>query len=133
LEENDMSDALLEHLGSERYVSLGTFRRDGREVRTPVWIGAEGGKLYAFSEGEAGKVKRVRATGRVTLTPCDMRGKLRGEAAMGKAVVVEDAALREAVYHALRRKYGWQMRLLDGISTVGGKIGKRAVIEIELD
>jgi len=128
-----MTGALVDELGRERYVSLGTFRRDGREVRTPVWVAGQGGKLYVFSEGKAGKVKRVRATGRVTLTPCDLRGKLRGAAATGRGVLVDDAALREAVYRTLRRKYGWQMWLLDGLSTLGGKIAHRAVIEIELD
>ncbi|MBW2273921.1 MAG: PPOX class F420-dependent oxidoreductase [Deltaproteobacteria bacterium] len=128
-----MADAGADDLGREQYVSLGTFRRDGREVKTPVWIGEHGGKLYAFSEGEAGKVKRVRATGRVTLTPCDMRGNLRGEPVAGRGVIVNESALLKAVYGALRRKYGWQMRLLDGLSTLSGKIGQRAVIEIALD
>ena len=31
-----MGDASLKELGREQYVSLGTFRRDGREVKTPV-------------------------------------------------------------------------------------------------
>ena len=44
----------------EPYVCLATYRRDGREVRTPVWIAAEGGVFYVFSAPEVGKVKRIR-------------------------------------------------------------------------
>jgi hypothetical protein len=128
-----MAGASVVDLGGEQYVNLGTFRRDGREVRTPVWVAEHAGKVYVFSEGKAGKVKRVRATGRVTLTPCDIRGKLRGETSSGRGVVVDEPALLETVYAALRRKYGWQMRILDGLSTLGGKIEHRALVEIELD
>ncbi len=34
------------------YMSLATYRRDGREVRTPVWFAEGEGKLYVFSEGD---------------------------------------------------------------------------------
>ncbi|MFP6629399.1 MAG: pyridoxamine 5'-phosphate oxidase family protein, partial [Myxococcota bacterium] len=54
-----------ETLGDAPYVSLATFRRDGREVRTPVWVARDGEHLYIFSEAKAGKVKRIRATKRV--------------------------------------------------------------------
>ena len=47
-------------LDRHRYVRVLTYRRDGREVATPVWFAASGGKLYVFSAGEAGKVKRLR-------------------------------------------------------------------------
>lgn len=47
-------------LGRERYVSLATFRRDGRAVPTPVWVAEHAGRLYVFTEGTAGKVKRLR-------------------------------------------------------------------------
>lgn len=37
-----------------------TVRRSGAEVRTPVWFAAMDGKVYVFTAGESGKVKRVR-------------------------------------------------------------------------
>ncbi len=46
---------------TERYVSLATYRRDGTEVLTPVWLAQAGQDFYVFSEGESFKVKRVRA------------------------------------------------------------------------
>ena len=77
-----MADAT-ERLGAARYANLATFRRDGREVRTPVWVAASEGHLYVFSEAKAGKVKRIRATTRIALAPCDVRGGLRGDFVAG--------------------------------------------------
>lgn len=119
---------------SETYVSLATFRRDGREVRTPVWIAEAGGRCYVFSEGEAGKVKRIRATGRVRVAPCNYRGVVRGDAWLeGRGRVVSDAETLERAYAALHRKYGWQMALGDLFSKWSGRYDRRAMLELELE
>ena len=62
-----------------RYLTLATFRRTGAEVRTPVWFAAVAGKLYVFTAGESGKVKRLRGSSRARVAPSDMRGRVRGE------------------------------------------------------
>jgi PPOX class probable F420-dependent enzyme len=116
-----------------RYVSLATRRRDGREVRTPVWLVQLGGRYYVFSADDAGKVKRVRAQGRALLAPCSARGAPHGDWHAARARLVDDAALLAAVYDALRAKYGWQMRLLDWLSKLAGRHHRRAVIELELE
>jgi PPOX class probable F420-dependent enzyme len=118
-------------LGDAQYVSVATFRRDGREVRTPVWVAGDAGRLYLFSEGDAGKVKRIRATKRVAVAPCDVRGGLKGDFRPGVGRVVDDAETIARGYRALRRKYGWQMTLLDLFSRLAGKIDKRALLELE--
>jgi PPOX class probable F420-dependent enzyme len=120
--------------GDARYVSLATFRRDGREVRTPVWIAEAGGRLYAFSAGDAGKVKRIRATRRVRLAACDARGRVTPGARWhdGHARIAPEPEVAERAYAALRRKYGWQMRLLDFTSGLAGRRSRRALIEIDL-
>src|ERR1700730_1504716 len=46
---------------AEKYVSLATYRRNGVEVATPVWIAELAGRYYVFSAGDAGKIKRIRA------------------------------------------------------------------------
>lgn len=117
----------------EQYVSLATFRRDGREVGTPVWIAQSGACCYIFSEGRAGKVKRLRNNDRVRLAACDMRGKVSGGWAEGSARIVSDPATVARAYHALRAKYGWMMKLGDLLSRLSGRYAKRAIIEIELD
>ncbi|MCZ6463984.1 MAG: PPOX class F420-dependent oxidoreductase [Proteobacteria bacterium] len=118
--------------GRETYVSLVTFRRDGREVRTPVWIAEADGRYYVFSEGDAGKVKRIRATKRVRLAACNYRGVVRGEWIDGLGRVVKERDVIERALASLRRKYGWRMKIGDVLSKLSGRYDKRAFLEIEL-
>ena len=123
----------VERLGAERYVNLATFRRDGREVRTPVWVAELDGRLYVFSEGKAGKVKRIRATKRAALAPCDVRGGLRGDFVEGTGRIVTEPDLEKRAYAAFVRKYGLVMRAANFFSTLTGRIARRAMLEIELN
>ncbi len=122
-----------ETLGAERYISLATFRRDGREVRTPVWVANDGEHLYVFSEAKAGKVKRIRATNRVAVAACDVRGGLRGDFTGGIGRIVSEPDAIERGYAALIRKYGWQMRVANFFSTLTGRIDQRALLELTLE
>jgi PPOX class probable F420-dependent enzyme len=115
---------------TERYVSLATYRRDGREVRTPVWLAEHDSRLYLFSEGRAGKVKRIRANGRARLAACDFRGRLKSDWMEARGRIVEDPALIERAYVALRNKYGLSMRIGDLFSKLVGRYEKRAIIEL---
>ena len=118
----------------ETYVSLATYRRDGREVRTPVWIAAAGDRYYVFSEGRAGKVKRIRSTRRVRLAPCDFRGRVRGDLWLeGEGRVVEEPETLRRAYAALRGKYGWQMKLGDWLARLTGRYARRAMLELHLE
>jgi len=78
-----------EELGRERYVSLATFRKNGKEVRTPVWVAPDGEHLYVYTNRTMGKVKRIRNDGRVRIAPCDVRGGLRGEWEDGHARMLD--------------------------------------------
>ena len=120
-------------LDSARYVSLVTFRRDGRTVATPVWHAEHDGRLYVFTEANAGKVKRLRREPKVRLAPCDVRGRVRGDWYDGRARIVADAQAEDAAYTALSRKYGWQMWLVNLGSRLAGRINERAILEIEVD
>jgi PPOX class probable F420-dependent enzyme len=117
---------------TEKYVSLATYRRNGIEVKTPVWIAEVATRYYVFSAGDAGKVKRIRATPRVRLAACDVRGNVRGAWIEARARIVSDPALIVEIRKALRGKYGLVMRLTDVMATMTGRIRRRAYIEIEL-
>ena len=119
-------------MDDRRYVCLATVRRNGVEVKTPVWFAAGGEKLYAVTAGEAGKVKRLRHSPRVRVAPCDARGRVQGAWRDGIGCIVTDARVIERAHAALRAKYGWQMWLLDFFSRLTGRIRHRAWIEIEL-
>lgn len=119
-------------LDDERYISLVTFRRDGSEVPTPVWFANIGDKLWVFTDGTSYKVKRLRRNQAVRVAACDMVGKVTGRWHEGSARIVEDERAIAGAKTALRAKYGWQIAVLDVISTIGGRIGRRAFLEIAL-
>jgi PPOX class probable F420-dependent enzyme len=116
------------------YVSLATFRRDGREVRTPVWIAGEGKRLFVYTNAKSGKVKRIRANGRARLAVCDARGKLKQPEAWrdARARLVTDPVAMEPGFAALDAKYGWQLRVGLLASRISGRYKDRAILELEL-
>lgn len=95
----------LEVLAAGKYLSLGTHRRDGSLVRTPVWLVREGDRLLVTTQGSSGKVKRIRANPAVLLAPCDARGRLRGAEVPGTALLT-DAVETGRVTDSVRRRYG---------------------------
>ena len=121
----------------EAYVSLATFRKTGREVRTPVWVAADpedprGRRAFVYTNAKSGKVKRIRANGRARLAACDVRGRVRGAFAEASARVVSDAQTVERGFAALRAKYGWQLALALGASRLSGRYADRAILELTL-
>ena len=127
-----MDDAGRRALDRESYISLATFRKSGKAVATPVWCALVGERFYVFSEGSAGKVKRLRNSARIRVAPCTARGRVTGEWVDGSARIVDDAATVEAAYAALHAKYGWQMWLADALSRLTRRYEKRAVLELAL-
>jgi PPOX class probable F420-dependent enzyme len=116
----------LEQLGSEKYALLTTFRKDGRAVPTALWVMPDGDGLAFWTPRDSGKVKRVRNSGRVTVTACDLRGNPRGEAVEAQARLGDEADWRR-VTKALTRKYGFMGWLtLFGSRVRGGS--RRTVI-----
>jgi PPOX class probable F420-dependent enzyme len=79
-----------------KYLNLETFRKSGEGVRTPIWFAAETAtgfdstatKLYLYTVGNSGKIKRIRNNPRVRIAPCDMRGKVLGEWVDARAEIV---------------------------------------------
>ncbi|GGS07694.1 hypothetical protein Snoj_11280 [Streptomyces nojiriensis] len=115
----------LEELGRARYVSLTTFRKDGTPVATPVWAVADGGELYVWTRSDSWKVKRIRNNGRVTVTACDMRGRVAegAQAREGEARLLDEAGLRR-VRKLMSRKYTWQFWVVD-VPAALARRGKR--------
>ncbi|MEV6599156.1 PPOX class F420-dependent oxidoreductase [Actinoplanes sp. NPDC051346] len=107
----------LEQLGSEKYVLLTTFRRDGRAVATPLWVVPDGTGLAFWTPKGTGKLKRIRNSGRVTLAACDLRGNPRGEAVEATARIGDEAD-RVRVGDALKRKYG----LMGHLTLLGSRV-----------
>ncbi|HEY9033516.1 MAG TPA: PPOX class F420-dependent oxidoreductase [Pseudomonadales bacterium] len=112
------------------YLSLATRKRDGSRVYTPVWFAPDGDDFYLFSEGKAGKVKRIRNFTDVLMAPCTVTGKITGSEETGEAEILQQPAEIRAAHKALLKKYGWQLRILDMLSAIAGKKGKRVFIRV---
>jgi len=122
----------LAELDRARYMSLATFRKSGAEVATPVWFTAADGRLYVFTAGQSGKVKRLRNSPRARVAPSDGRGRVRGEWREASARILSEPRAIERAQAAFRAKYGWQMRLTNLLSRLTGRINHRAWLEIQL-
>jgi hypothetical protein len=101
-------------------------------VKTPVWAAPLDGRLVIVTDGTSFKVKRIRNNPKVRAAPCDARGNVRGEWLEGTARVLEDEGHVARAHQALRSKYGWQLVGLDFFSRLGGRIGRRAYLEVDL-
>ena len=107
-----------------KYVLLTTFRKDATPVPTPVWFVRDGDALLVTTDGNSGKVKRLRANPRVLVAPCDMRGRPKGDAVEAVAALTE-AELTEGITAAVARRYGllgWLMTRRGAASRQGIRI-----------
>ena len=91
-----------------------------------------GGKLYVVTDGTSAKDKRIRATQRVWLAPCNLWGGVTGDWIDGTGRVLREQRLINRAHAALEKKYGWQMWLLDTVSQRFGRIGRRAYLELSV-
>jgi PPOX class probable F420-dependent enzyme len=107
----------LDRLAAEKYVLLTTFRKDGRAVPTPVWAVRDGDALAVWTVSDSGKVKRIRRDGRVTIAPCDVRGRPHGEATPAQASILGPEATRR-IRGLLKQKY----RMIGRLSLLGSRL-----------
>ena len=106
-------DALL----GKKYLSLESYRKSGKGVRTPVWFAtapSDRGEvmLYVYTTGDSGKAKRIRRTGVVKVAPCDGRGKVTGGWVAAEARIVEGAEFDRGM-QLLNGKYWPWKQVLD--------------------
>jgi PPOX class probable F420-dependent enzyme len=96
-------------IADAKYVSLSTFRRNGRPVPTPVWaVGLPDGRLGIWTNGGSHKIGRLGRDPRVTLQPCSVRGKVEDGAPLvhGTAEVSRASDDLALVRRGISRKYG---------------------------
>ena len=96
-------------LRNARYLSLATYKKNGQEVRTPLWFAEQDGTLYVMTRDDSWKYKRIRNNPHVRVAPCTARGTVRGAWSDGVARILpreQESPARDA----LRRKY-WLLRI----------------------
>jgi uncharacterized protein len=96
-------------LEGQKYLSLGTLRKTGVIVRTPVWFAENDSKLYLFTNPKSGKVKRIRNNPEVRIAPCTARGRITGPEFAATARLL-DGPSSELARGLMKRKY-WLMRI----------------------
>jgi PPOX class probable F420-dependent enzyme len=95
-----------------KYISLETFKKSGEGVKTPVWFAAdptsdlsgEGARLYMYTIGNTGKVKRIRNNPHVKIAPCTLKGEVLGDWTEANAEIVTGETASQAM-KLLNKKY----------------------------
>jgi uncharacterized protein len=127
----------IETLADQQYISLSTFRKNGAEVKTPLWFAIDNGKIYVYSAGDSGKIKRLRNSGKATVAACTMKGAVTGEIFPATAVVLS-ADRGKYVHGLLNAKYTWKKHIFEFFGSIPSKLRLRKAsvdgfIEITLD
>ncbi|MGI9058461.1 MAG: PPOX class F420-dependent oxidoreductase [Ktedonobacteraceae bacterium] len=96
------------YLYPHEFIRLTTFRKNGVAVSTAVWFANDNGKLYVTTTSTAGKIQRIRNSGRVLVAPCDRTGQVLA----GKEIEAQAHELsveeHEHAFATLSKKYGPQ-------------------------
>ena len=96
----------------QKYLSLETYKKSGEGVKTPVWFAADpasdlagqGARLYMYTIGNTGKVKRIRNNPRVKIAPCTLKGDVLGDWTDANAEIVTGEIASQAM-RLLNKKY----------------------------
>lgn len=108
----------------QKYLNLETFKKSGEGVKTPVWFAAEpsarldsnDAKLYVYTIGVSGKVKRIRNNANVKIAPCNASGKIKSDWVPARAEIVSGPEAAHGM-QLLNKKYLPWKQLLDFFAT----------------
>jgi uncharacterized protein len=104
-----MANPIPPEIHGQKYTALTTFRKNGIPVRTPVWFGEEGDRLYVMTRSDMGKCKRIRNNPNVRIAPCTISGKITGTEFAATARILQPEEFAHA-RQTINRKY-WAARL----------------------
>jgi len=124
-----MSSDKLAQFTNQKYINLETYKKNGQAVQTPIWFVEENGVLYVRTRLHSGKVKRVRRNPHVRVTPCTLRGQLKGNWIDGEARFAHDAE-SERANQLFNRKYGLLKKWGDFVDKLKGS--RREVVAIQV-
>lgn len=120
----------LESLFPGRYLSVTSFKRDGTGVATPVWSVSDGKRLFAFTDLNSAKIRRIRHDPHVEIASCWVNGKLRREPVPARAEVLTAEADLERVRRLLLARYKISYRVVMLFYGLGRRLrGQRSVAD----
>ena len=91
-----------------RYLSITSYKRDGRGVATPVWFVQRDGRLLVETDATSGKVKRIRRNPQVRVAVCTASGRLLGQQVRAEAEILPDSETG-AVERLIADKYRFDL------------------------
>jgi PPOX class probable F420-dependent enzyme len=113
-----------------RYLSVTSFKRDGTGVATPVWFVSDGSRLFALTDLDSWKVRRIRRNPEVLVASCRPDGKLRREQTPARAEVLTETADLERVQRLLMERYQLSYRVVMFFYRLGRRLrGQRSVAD----
>jgi len=124
-----LEKATFPDLGREQCIALTTFRKTGQAVTTPVWFAISLGTIYVETHADAGKLKRLRHTARVTLAPCTYSGKVTGAVSEGNARILTESRESTAASAALAKKYGLMRSLYHFVRNARRMLQRKAKVD----
>lgn len=108
---------------------LSMFRRDGTPVSTPVWVvPLDDGTFGFWTSSGSGKAKRLAHTARVTVQPCDGRGRVKegSQPSDATARLVTGAEL-DTIRTKVVAKYGVMTKIAQMFGTLGGIVKRNRI------
>jgi PPOX class probable F420-dependent enzyme len=102
------SEPAVERLARARYLSLRTFRRDGRAVDVPVWFVLDDGRLWFRTKSDTAKVRRIERNASVEVRASDWRGRATTADGLHGTARVLAGEEAEQANRRLHRRYGWK-------------------------
>ena len=116
-------------LSDEKYLLLTTYRRAGTPVASAVWAAPLGdGRLGFWTSSGSGKAKRLAHTERVTVQPCDARGKVTaGSAPVNATAKLVTGAELDTIRQKIIAKYGFMTKVTKLLNTIGGIVKRKRI------
>lgn len=121
-------------IGSEKYVSLTTYKKDGTPKSLPVWIiELDDGRVGFTTPSSSWKAKRLRNDPRVVLQPCDQRGRVRaGSSEVTGTGEVVDGPQFEQIAAGIKAKYGFAGMVIGLVNKAAKLVGRNQVSDVAI-
>ena len=119
----------------EKYINLRTFKKDLGAVDTPLWFvtfSERPDKFFAFTNCESGKIKRIKNNDAAEICACDYKGKPKTPWKSATVCQSEKVSDYSIVIDTCKKKYGWQMYVLEFFSATSNRRKNRAILEIQV-
>jgi PPOX class probable F420-dependent enzyme len=103
-----------------RFLNLTTFRKSGIPVPTTVLFALANDKIYVWTTGDSGKVKRIRNNATVRIAPSTRLGRALGPLTTATARILSVSEQTEA-QTVTDRQFGWLKKFFGLIWRVQGR------------